>query len=97
VQNMQHACDPCDSCDLMIVDVEDGVSILRELHNLANRSGNSLYERGIVPDLSHVLIWKGAPCIIADQSNGVMSVSWELQHDVASCIIFSSLIFHCHY
>jgi len=66
MQGMQQACDPCDSCDLMIVDVEDGVSILRELHNLVNSLGNSLYERGIVPNLFHVLIWKGVPCIIAD-------------------------------
>jgi len=39
---MQQACDPCDSCNLMIVDAEDGPSILRESHNLVNRSRNSL-------------------------------------------------------
>jgi len=84
VQNVQQACDPCDSSDLMIVDVEGGVSILRESHDLVKRSGNSQYERGIVPDLFHLLIWKGAPCIITDWSNGVMSGSWESQHDLAT-------------
>jgi len=66
VQNVQQACDLCDSCNLMIIDIEDGASILRELHDLVNRFRNSLYERRIVPDLFHILIWKGAPCIIAD-------------------------------
>ena len=39
----------------MIVGIEDGASVLTKLHDLAIRSGNSIYERGIVPDLFHVL------------------------------------------
>ena len=91
VQNVRQACDPCNSCNLTIVGVEDGVSVLRESHNLVIRSRHSLYERGIVPDLFHVLIWKGVPCIIANWSNGVMLAFWESQHDAAMFLISFSL------
>jgi len=46
------------------------VSVLIESHDCVIRYGNGLYERGIAPNLFHVLIWKGAPCIITNQSKG---------------------------
>jgi len=45
------------------------VWVVWESHTILQIDLEILYKRGIVPNLFHILIWKGAPCIIADRFN----------------------------